>query len=809
MNRSRIAKVLCAVGAGLVGGQLVAATTFAELQSEIDAAEAGATVYVESDMEYDGPISVAKTITIASPEGTTNVITRAASYTDGQLLYLNTGGIVVTFQDVIVDGRKIEDGGKIRKCAKRFMQISAGTVQMERGAIFRNYYSNVNGTIQLTGYGYLTMQEGCEIREFENDMYGSAIQIGTGNVGPCLTMNGGLVTGCKEHYTSSNLSWGGTIYQYAGSFFAHGGRVTGNTSDRCIGGVNVYFGSIQIKGNFTVWGNRGALVDNFLYTYVKNYSMQATGDYTGRMSLRYREGTTAELETVAEGDSPDFIYTSQWQVSRKGWPNIVAEDDPTLGFDLSANMRGNYYPVWRRIAATATDADGAFAANALSYKEAVECAPDGGTVLLLTNMTMNAFPAVDGKSFTLTSAVGGPYTVLRTKTNQNFLRVTNGKVTLRDVIFDGGGDDVINTDNEKGAIVWAQANGCVELGSGTVLRGGRVPTSGAAAMVRGAGSKLVMRDGALITGCKSMNANGYGSAVMIGNGATGTAVSPGPRFEMEGGSITGCACDLTAGISVNGGYTGVVYVYAYSVFDMTGGAITNNTSANGCAGVVNYVGEIHVSGKAQIKDNAGPYSSVYNCSTRKAYYYGDFRGCVEMGNGSVDYTDDQEIGKSFKVMPLNGNATGAWCFRAARGKTANLVGKVVSGSVVWAEAVGSVGWQSAATADDLALAAVTPLDLSEGSFERSQLPLVFTGAALNLSGGTVALSYDPVALRTAHRRGLSIPLFAPAAGETLGGSWTFTLPTDEKYPDGWTVGTMADGSSWLAYYPPGALLLVR
>ena len=61
---------------------LQAATTFDELQSELDKADNGATVYVENDISYTGVLApnLAKRITLASPPGQTNVLLRASNY---------------------------------------------------------------------------------------------------------------------------------------------------------------------------------------------------------------------------------------------------------------------------------------------------------------------------------------------------------------------------------------------------------------------------------------------------------------------------------------------------------------------------------------------------------------------------------------------------------------------------------------------------------------------------------------------------------------------------------------------------------
>ena len=87
-----IARILVLACMALTGG-LQSATTFDELQRELEEAADGATVYVKNDISYTGALApnLAKRITLASPPGQTNVLLRASNYASGGNASLNSG----------------------------------------------------------------------------------------------------------------------------------------------------------------------------------------------------------------------------------------------------------------------------------------------------------------------------------------------------------------------------------------------------------------------------------------------------------------------------------------------------------------------------------------------------------------------------------------------------------------------------------------------------------------------------------------------------------------------------------------------
>lgn len=775
--------VLMAMVAILTIGS-VRAMTMDELQSAIDAAESGGTVYVTSDISYDSALVVTKSVTIASADGSAFTLTRDASYAAGTLVTLATEGVNLTFANLVVDGDKAS--GKTRGVA---VEISAGTVTLETGFVLQNFYSTTQGGgVLVHTAGHLVMNDGAVIRELENDSYGVAVVIGSGKSTDAadFTMNGGLITGCVDHHASASDGYGGAVYLYGwnSTFRGKGGTIADNASDHCVAGVNAYLGMVEIEGNFTATNNVGGLANDLAFRCESGVrAIQVTGDYTGEMTLKFYGSKSPAL---AEGSNPAYVYTSVQSVRRKGCANMTFEDEPTLALDLDEMLYGNWYGTVRRVAARRLVSRRGRWANAFSFDAAFKAVEPGDTLALCQNVTVTAsYPITN--DVTITSAEGGPYAFERETKNIALLRVSvksdlPARLTLKDVIVDG-----MNVENEQwGQTIVVDEGAELMLDSGTVIRNARALGGGAAVSV-GVGGRLVMKDGSRIENCRTTDAKPYGSAIRLEKNSS---------FEMSGGVITGCAADLD-GADVASGYGGIVYLGQNVVFDMTGGAITNNAGANGCGGVVNYLGTVKVSGAAVIADNGGTYPDVFNCGSRHTSYYGDFRGRVGISNGN------QAPDEVTKVVREGDSDTGAWCFYPATLTGSSLVGKDDgTGKVVWAEAIGSVEGVKAATVEDLQILLPTALDLHEGSADFARLPIVLTGAATGLDGA-LTLDFDKDSRK--HQSAWSVPLLAAGDSEKLTGAWNFVLPNGATR---WSVKAVGGGYTF-GYDPPGVLFIIR
>lgn len=769
---------------------VVSAMTFSELQSAVDAAEAGETVYVTSDIEFNGTLTVAKKVTIASEPDHQYMLTRDAGYKRGQFLDLKEGGDL-TLRNLIVDGNK--SAGMIEyRCA----DIDSGKLTLDAGAVLRNFNCTYQGGLFLSNSGAVVMEKGSEIRGFEGVQYGIAALIGSGALGhKCsFTMNGGLITECAGHHKESAIDWDATIYVYGKNtkFHGYGGAIVSNTSDRCSAGVYVYSGNVYLSGDFTMKDNVGEKSSGLVYPVpasgVAENHILVSGDYAGELPLKLRD--PASRVVLEDGSSIGSTIQIIWIEDSKrhvGWENIILEDRPDLCLDFDAGLIGGWYPSIKKIRAKVLRADGVRHQNKVDFNTAFAAAESGDTVALCDDFLLVSNHIVSNRTLTIS---GAGHVLTRGVSGSTLLTVQDsGKLVIRDVVIDGNAPSYTN----QYGTVSIQNGGVVELDAGAEIRNSWTQTSSAAFRITGSGSRLVMKEGSLITGCQTTSTNPYGAAVLVGDGTT--VSDPQPRFEMEGGAITGCRSDTTS--TAVGTYCGAVYLWK-GVFDMSGGSITNNFSDNGCSGVVCYNGTVRLTGSAVVADNQGPYPDVYAGSNYRVYYYGDLRGRIGIAH------DSQSTGANTLVR-REGEATGAWCFFPSR-SVAGYVGKIKevgSTEVVWAEPIGSVAGVKAATADDLQLLLPTAFDLNVGSADYAKLPVVLTGAATGL-GANVALTFD-VKMRK-HMPAWTQPLIAAGADETLTGTWTFALP--EGAEKNWSVNA-TDAAYSLAYLPSGMAVIIR
>jgi hypothetical protein len=247
--------------------------------------------------------------------------------------------------------------------------------------------------------------------------------------------------------------------------------------------------------------------------------------------------------------------------------------------------------------------------------------------------------------------------------------------------------------------------------------------------------------------------------------------------------------------SGNTGYGGVVYVWN-GVFDMSGGVISGNpvvpekTLENMCAGVVNYIGQVRISGSAVIADNGGSHPGLRANANQPVSFYGDFRGRVELQMGSP------AEGAVISGVTAEAGATGAWGLNSADG---TLVGKVgENGDLVWAKPIGSVNGSRAADIGDLQTILPDALNPAAGE------TLVLGGAAAAL-GGNLDLNFDPASLLDSGK--LPITVLTAAEGDNLSGEWSFGLP-EWSGKGGWFVRRSGDAFR-LRWEPNGLAIRIR
>ena len=733
------------------------AMTQTELQSAIDRAASGDTIYVTSDLEYSSPLVVDKQLTIASEAGKSYVIRRAASYANGNFLDFPADSTAdLTLENITVDGNKASGSA-----SGQFIYMNGGKLTLSQGAVLRDYYSIPNGTISLLGTSTLVMHDGAVISGFENTSYGVAVRASSSGG---FIMDGGLITGCRGHFGSERQDYDGVVYIYGGNFTATGGTIAGNTSDNAVAGILCFSGTFGFGGGFTVTNNVGKTANDVFIRHTSVLQVKILSDYTGWMTVKFDS-----YWTPTEGWQVPLI-TTEADVPRQGCLNIVAEDDPTIGCGFES-LYQNVYGIWRKIEARIEGRR-----NERYLQDALDHAIAGDTIVLCKNLYLTGT-----KSITKDMTIRGESADISVLRNANCLclfDVSGARLRLENIVLNGQRTIYSATSSSAGWLISAMSGGVIELGPGCVVKSSVAWARASAAWVEGAGSKLIMEDGSLITDCLTDTASGaaYGSAIVTRSGGA---------FEMKGGLITGCDCS-----AVNlptSGYNGIVYNYGGTI-NLSGGAITGNTSAVGCSGVVNYSGTIRVTGSARVDDDNCPYPGIYGAMT----YYGDFRGRVGVSKGN------QGRDETAVVTAESADATGAWCFYPSLTAASRAyVGRAEGVQVKWADPIGAVNGVNAATSEELALLLPAELDLSADSTDWKSIPIVLTGAATALEG-QLTVSYDPLVLLASGR--LPAELISAGDGETLTGVWNFDLPAYKK--GSWTVASTGR-SLVLDYAPPG------
>ena len=655
-----------------------------EFAQAVAAAEDGGTVEITSDFTFTKSITVDKNLTITSGEGGPYVLSRDVNYREGTIFTVNGSGISVELTNLTVTGQKELNPPRTSSSA---ILVKKGKLTFGNGFTIKDFNIGINGGIAIQGSSSkLYMKDGALISGFECWSYGTAIIIGTGgqNTG-WFFMEGGEISGCAGHSPHANdPEWDGVVYLYGGKMSATGGRIINNTSDVCVAGINAYTGDFYFGGNFVCTNNIGVLAnDYFRNNKESNISgfYFVTTNYTGMMTVKARTDPTHGTAWTAQSwtkiwDESAQGYPDQARSLGLGWEGVSYETDPELILSLDP-PQGNWYGVWRNRAYDIYDADGAWMKSNWKDLEpkAITNVPAGGTLELHKNWNLTDALTISN-SLTMTSYDPENPCVILHKDNSavNLLAARHGaEILLKDIILDGGGETRSFGNGCSACSV--RSGAVVTLGKGTVIRNAVAATYGSALIIYDENSKAIMEDGALITDCTATAGAAYGSVVIIGTSTT--IEGQGPVFEMRGGLITRCSCPGRT--KPDGGYSGIVYAYNSALFDMSGGAITGNTS-DACPGVVAYCGKVRISGRATIKDNVGPYPGIWmnNGTNESLRFYGNFNGYVQISSGTA--TAGSAI---YKVNRLDAetNVNGARCIHSVDN---TLVGKWDGSQVVWA-----------------------------------------------------------------------------------------------------------------------------
>jgi len=750
----------------------VEAMTFEELQQTVTAAEAGSTVYVTSDLTYAGTLAVGKKLTLASAPGSAFVITRSSSCTSPFLSTSSSDDVTLT--NLIVDGNKGSSSVNAQ-----FVKVAGGKLTLASGAVLRNYYSQ-SESIKLTG-GTLIMEDGAVLSGFECKSWGAAVSI---NSGATFQMNGGLVTDCVGHQTSSKDS-DGMVYVNGGTFRFYGGLITGNRSAVANAGIVCYSGTTYLHGDACCTNNVGGYSNDLAFW--SGGRLYLDGAYTGKMTVLSKRDTAPQT-----GYNFDSIKSTE--ANRLGACNIRCQEFPDFILNLENRLADE----------TAQWANHTFVIDALrsraELKDAVNLVAAGGKIEVQRDWVQQLWETItvsNGVSFTLCSRPGHRYELSSypgTSYKPSIYVKDGSAMRIENVAITG-----IPAETRTFNFFMIYANSSLTLGPGTIIEGASGDVG--AVWVREAGSILTMEDGAVIRNMRS----GWGAAVRVG--LDNTVASPAPVFRMLGGAITNNAIIGATRTYANGWGGAVCCTTGSARFEMSGGVIAENVSDEGqCTAGVFANGanaKVVFSGAAQVWGNTGNYADALFYKGATAEVIGDFRGKVGVSSPGV------AVGTATGITLAEG-ASGAWCFVSKwSGAVDAYVGKAdASGAVTFGAPIGSVGGVAVAAESDLDHVIPATLDLNVCSADRARLPIVFGGKALE-HAARITVTFDSAAMKTSGD--LPLTVLAAASGQSfVSGNLRFTTPED---PDGgyWRVKPAAAGTEyslrWLESV--GCVLLFR
>ena len=771
-----ITRTLVLACIALTGG-LQAATTFDELQSELDKAADGATVYVENDISYTGVLApnLAKRITLASPPGQTNVLLRASNYASGAFLRLTDAAANVTLTNLVVDGNK-----SAGTQSDRFIDIQAGHLTLNAGTELRDVQQQPAGSIRVLDPGELVMNDGAVLRGFVNARWGTCVLAGSGGASGRFTMNGGLITGCASTYTGSGDagSYGGAVYTWGGGIFdMRGGLITGNTALNACAGVAAYQGHFILSGTASVTNNAGETVNDISYWGEDGGAtgyLYIAGPWTGAATVyaprivdesNKKDRLWACFVAPHEGFTPGVDdMPGLGNLSVQDHPNFVADGYvrnvyTDAGLVLSPHQLNVYFKP--RIARLGNRL------SVASPTELMDQLADGDEVEICQDFDLPRSLVVSNNwTLTLRSDTNGPWTVSHSANSRwaPLARVKNATLRLENIVFDGRWNDA-DAKPLLATMLEIQAGGNVTLGNGAVLQNGMLGEKHPAACVFGSGSRLAMEPGSVVRNFSTTNANSFATAFRIG-GYEDQDADPKPVFTMTGGTISNCVSGTTG--TAAGGYGGAVYVQN-AVFDFRGGTISGNAApSGGCAGVMVYQGAtVQIGGTATVTNNPGVCPDLYRCDYGTVRMAGAFRGRVGVSSGNQAFDGCLDIA-------CGEGATGAWNFFSAKTDPYGLyVGYMWKDNRVvylrsadgWLDGVGLV-----CAYEDFAHFTPTAIDVDA---EADTLPHVFGGRAVE-AGGRLNVTFDEAAAREAGRT--NVMLLAAREGEVLTGTWHFTVP---------------------------------
>lgn len=244
----------------------VGETGYASLEDAVSAAASGSVIMVLQDVEISKTLTINKSVTIAAPEDGTVTISRASSFTGGNLFNL-TSGATFRIGDEEGKGTLIIDGGAVwvkdveEEDPENPDEKVVKTVAAESAAEETAYNDGVKATAALlwltNGTLYLSKNA---VMQNNDQTKGGGGAIATSSGGSSKVHIYGTLKNNKVSNNGGAISSNGYVDVYEGAGF------TGNRAENNAGALENYGGGIVTirGGSFT--GNRAKQNGGALYT---------------------------------------------------------------------------------------------------------------------------------------------------------------------------------------------------------------------------------------------------------------------------------------------------------------------------------------------------------------------------------------------------------------------------------------------------------------------------------------------------------------------------------------------------------------
>ena len=502
--------------------------------------------------------------------GTGEKIIQYSGTADSSLFTISASGASLTLGNNITL-RGIENG------SASLVSISNGTLVMKEGSKITGHTSDDGGGVSVNG-GTFTMSGGT-ISENTTYGYGGGVYISSGT----FNMSGGTMSGNNavnddgggvyissgtfnmgggEVSNNTATNGGGVFVSLNSTFNMDGGTISDNTATINGGGVNFWDGTFNMSG--------GAVVTNNNDVYLRGKQITVTGALTGNTPVAtiMPASYTEDIQVVTLGEGVTGTTLAQASAKFAVKPN----GNETDWYVDSAGKLAKPFDLYEEVAAFA---------SATSDK----------TIFVPHDITMGAnitIPANSGKTLTITSKIGGTYTISRgqqetTAANGLFIVPAGANLIFENIVIDGKKETY---SGNTASLVRVNSGGTFTLGNGAVLQNNRASNGGC---VYVNGGTFNMSGSAKVT---DGNTASNGGGVYVNSGT----------FIMTGGEVSDNTASGT--VSINGG--GGVYVNG-GTFNMTGGTVSGNTASgtsttNGGGGVYVNGGTFNMSGSAKVTD---------------------------------------------------------------------------------------------------------------------------------------------------------------------------------------------------------------